>query len=172
MAYEVTIGDATHRVEARRDGDGWVVTVDGTDVQVDATLPQPGVVHLVREGVSTAANVARTRGGYDIVLGGVTHSVGVIDERRKALAAITGEGVTGGGEVISTSMPGKVVALLVSEGDVVEAGQGIIVIEAMKMENELRASGPGVVEAIHVSVGDAVEGGAELVRIAAPEGET
>ncbi len=169
MAYEVTIGDAVHRVSARREGDGWVVDLDGREIAVDAGLPRPGVVHVVRGGTSSDAVMTRTDAGWDVTLDGVRHRLAVVDERRKALAALTGEGAGGGTQVISTSMPGKVVALLVAEGDEVEAGQGVVVIEAMKMENELRASGPGVVQAIPVAVGDAVEGGAELVRIAPPE---
>jgi pyruvate carboxylase subunit B len=169
MGWEVTLGEATHRVEARREGDGWVVVIDGREVVVDATVPQPSVVHIVRDGASHAARVSPTDGGYDVVVGGVRYEVGIVDERRKALAAITGEGGGGGGETISTSMPGKVVAILVAEGDVVEKGQGVIVIEAMKMENELRAGGPGVIASIPVAVGEAVEGGAELVKIAPPE---
>ncbi len=62
-------------------------------------------------------------------------------------------------------MPGKVVALLVAEGDVVEAGQGVIVVEAMKMENELKAAAAGTVASIEVAVGAAVQGGAALVVI-------
>ncbi len=66
-------------------------------------------------------------------------------------------------------MPGKVVAVLVAEGDAVELGQGIVVVEAMKMENELRAAADGVVKTVHVAAGEAVTGGAPLVTIAAPE---
>ena len=166
MAWEITLGDTAHRVEARRSDTGWVVSIDGRDVEVDATLPQAGVVHLVQDGVSRAARVTPTGEGYDVVVDGARYEVGVVDERRKALAAITGEGGAGRGEIISTSMPGKVVAILVAEGDVVEKGQGVVVIEAMKMENELRAKGPGVIASIPVAVGEAVEGGAELITIA------
>ena len=56
------------------------------------------------------------------------------------------------------------------EGDVVEAGQGVVIVEAMKMENELRASGPGVVREVHVRPGDAVESGADLVSFGPVDG--
>ena len=95
---------------------------------------------------------------------GTRYEVAVMDERRKALAALGG-GAAGGtaGETISTSMPGKVVAALVEIGETVEAGQGVIVVEAMKMENELKASAPGVVLKLCAAAGEAVEGGAPLV---------
>jgi biotin carboxyl carrier protein len=166
MGYEITIGDATHRVEARREGDGWVVTIDDREVAVNANVPEPGSIHLIRDGRSYAARVTETDVGRDVVIDGVRYEIGMIDDRRKALSALFGgSGPGGGGEVVSTSMPGKVVTILVSEGDLVEEGQGVIVVEAMKMENELRARGPGVVQSIPVAVGDAVESGAELLRI-------
>jgi biotin carboxyl carrier protein len=62
-------------------------------------------------------------------------------------------------------MPGRIVKLLVHRGDMVAAGQGIVVVEAMKMENELRAARPGQVTAVHVEEGATVEAGAKLVTI-------
>ncbi len=70
-----------------------------------------------------------------------------------------------GPEVIKTSMPGKVVRVLVEKGQVVEPGMGIILIEAMKMENEIRCHRGGVVKAVHVTSGQTVEGGSPLVEI-------
>ncbi len=78
-----------------------------------------------------------------------------LDERRWAL--------------VKAPMPGLVVRVEVSEGQVVEVGEGLVVVEAMKMENELRASSRGVVEHIHVSAGQRVEKGAPLVTIKVPE---
>jgi methylmalonyl-CoA carboxyltransferase small subunit len=63
-------------------------------------------------------------------------------------------------------MPGKVVKVLVKEGDEVEPGRPLVVVEAMKMENELVAEAPGTVKKVHVQPGDAVEGGAALILIA------
>jgi biotin carboxyl carrier protein len=62
-------------------------------------------------------------------------------------------------------MPGKVVKVLVAEGDSVDAGKPLVVVEAMKMENELVAEAPGVVKKVYVQPGDAVEGGAKLISI-------
>ena len=65
-------------------------------------------------------------------------------------------------------MPGLVVRVEVSEGQAVEVGDGLVVVEAMKMENELRATQQGVVEQVHVQAGDRVEKGAELVTLKSP----
>ena len=142
----------------------FVVTLDGQEHEVDAAFPAKGVVHMIRDGVAWEMDVHRTDRGQDVVFYGTRYEVGVLDERRKALAALGGGGAAGGaGETISTSMPGRVVAVLVEVGDVVEPGQGVVVVEAMKMENELKATAPGVVSKLCAAAGDAVEGGAPLV---------
>ncbi|MCO4770367.1 MAG: acetyl-CoA carboxylase biotin carboxyl carrier protein subunit [Deltaproteobacteria bacterium] len=172
MAWEVTLGDRARRMEVEEIEGGYRVIVDGEPVEVHASFPQAGVLRMVHGARSYSVDVRATADGQEAVLGGVRYDVGVIDERDKALRALTGgAGGAGAGEVISTSMPGKVVTLLVEVGEAVEAGQGCIVIEAMKMENELRAAHAGVVQSIPVAVGEAVEGGAELVIIAPPSEE-
>lgn len=172
MAWEITLGERTSRVEVEDIDGGYRLTVDGEVVEVEASFPQAGVLRMVHGGRSHSVDVRPVQDGQEVVLGGVRYDVDVIDERDKAMRLLHGvAGGAGAGEVISTSMPGKVVALLVSEGDVIEAGQGVIVIEAMKMENELRAAHDGVIERIPVTVGEAVEAGAELVIIGAPSEE-
>jgi len=167
MAWDVTLGDRQASISVEEIDGGYRLTVNGEPVDVDASFPQTGVLRMVHGGKSYSIDLRAVDDGQEAVLGGVRYDVGVIDERDKALRALTGgAGGAGAGEVISTSMPGKVVALLVDVGDTVEAGQGVIVIEAMKMENELRATHPGIVERIPVAPGDAVDGGADLVVIA------
>jgi biotin carboxyl carrier protein len=166
MAWFVSLGDRESLVEVEDLPNGYRVTVDGRSVEVDASFPQAGVLRMVHDGRSHSVDVRKTDNGQEAVLGGVRYDMGVVAERDRALAAWTGgPGGAGGGEVVSTSMPGKVVALLVAEGDRVTAGQGVIVIEAMKMENELKAAHDGVVSKVPVEVGQAVEGGADLVHI-------
>ena len=172
MAWEISIGDQVHRVEVEDIDGGYRLIVDGEPLEVAASLPQPGVLRMVHAGRSHSVDVRAIDDGQEVVLGGVRYDVGVIDERDKAMRLLhDAAGGAGAGEVISTSMPGKVVALLVAVGDAIEPGQGVIVIEAMKMENELKAAHAGVVERVAVAVGDAVEAGAELVVIAPPVSE-
>jgi biotin carboxyl carrier protein len=164
MSYEVTVGGASVRAEVTQLGDGrYEVTLDGHKSIVDARFPEPGVMHLIRNGEAFEFDHIATADGYEVTLYGTRYLVEVLDERRKVLRALGRGAGDSGGQVLSTSMPGKVVALLVELGDVVEEDQGIVVVEAMKMENELKASGPGVVKEIAVATGDTVEGGATLV---------
>ena len=166
MAYEVTIGGASVRAEVTLRDDGlYEVTLDGHTSIVDARFPEPGVLHMIRGGEAFEFDYSPTTDGHEVVLYGTRYVVDVLDERRKVLRTLGASEAGAAGQLLSTSMPGKVVALLVEVGDVVAEDQGIVVVEAMKMENELKATGPGVVVEIAVAEGDTVEGGATLVVI-------
>jgi biotin carboxyl carrier protein len=113
---------------------------------------------------------------FDLTIEGAPPEVGVVasghrayvrveSERLRAASAAKRTGGAAGEKTIAAPMPGRVVKLLVVEGDAVAAGQGVIVIEAMKMENELRAKGPGTVGRIHVKQGDTIESGAKLISL-------
>lgn len=104
--------------------------------------------------------------------GGDTAPVSVQTASEAALAAALEEasGGAAGGGAVKAPMPGRVVKALVAEGDTVEAGQPVIIVEAMKMENEVTAAGSGVVRRIVVSAGDTVDAGAVLVEIEPHEG--
>jgi glutaconyl-CoA/methylmalonyl-CoA decarboxylase subunit gamma len=92
--------------------------------------------------------------------------VRVESERMRAAAQAKKAGGTGGDRVIKSPMPGRVVKVLVAKGDTVEAGHGLVVLEAMKMENEVRAKLAGTVAEVHVTPGSAVEGNAKLITLA------
>ena len=83
----------------------------------------------------------------------------------RATASVRGRGASAGNGIVTSPMPGKVVKVLVKEGDEVAEGASIVVVEAMKMENELFSTRAGVVQKVFVAPGDAVEGGARLVTI-------
>jgi biotin carboxyl carrier protein len=93
--------------------------------------------------------------------------VGVTVEsaRERAQGSMRSGGRAGSAGLVTSPMPGKVVKVLVKEGEAVEPGRPLVVVEAMKMENELVAEAAGTVQKVYVSPGDAVEGGARLVSI-------
>ena len=100
-----------------------------------------------------------------VVASGHRSYVRVESDRQRAAAAAAGHGGGGGEEIVRSPMPGRVVRVLVAAGDTVEAGQGLVVIEAMKMENELRSKRAGRVAEVLVAAGAAVEGNAKLLKI-------
>jgi biotin carboxyl carrier protein len=171
MKYFVTVAGQTLDVEV----DGGRVLVGGEAVEAHlATVAGTPLHHLLLGGASwtVAAQPLEDVGRWMLGTGGERVEAIVVDERARQAHAPAGGGrgaePTGGGNVVAP-MPGLVVRVEVVAGQRVEAGAGLVVVEAMKMENELRAARAGVVETVHVTVGQAVERGAPLVTITTPE---
>jgi biotin carboxyl carrier protein len=167
VSWQVTLADQVFEIGVDSvSGSQFTLSIDGEQVEVDACFPEAGALHLILDGEAFEFDIQKTEEGQDVTLYGTRYSARVLDERSRALLALgIGGGPASGHETISTSMPGKVVSILVEEGQEVRPGDGIIVVEAMKMENELRCAGEGVVESILVATGDAVVGGTALVKI-------
>jgi len=168
MRYFVTIAGRTYDVVVGPDG----TTLDGAPVAVDvAHIEGTDVRSLILDGRSYRAVVHRNgTGAWDVHLRGRRLVAEALDERTYRIREMTGASAAPvGPEPVRAPMPGLVVKVEVEEGDRVEAGQGIVIVESMKMENELRAEAAGVVERIHVRSGQPVERGQVLVDLAAPE---
>lgn len=166
MRYFVTVAGREFEVDLRAD----VPAVDGEPVEATlARIPGTPMRHLLADGRSYAL-VARPmeKGVWDLRLGGDGYEVEVVDERTRAIRAMTGQGATARGpRPIKAPMPGLVVRVDVAEGDAVKAGQTVAIIEAMKMENDLKADTDAVVSRILVAPGEAVEKGSVLVEFEA-----
>ncbi|MCO4744567.1 MAG: biotin/lipoyl-binding protein [Proteobacteria bacterium] len=163
MKYDVTLADETVRIDVSRHPDGgwWVAVGDGPRRHI-----QGGAIGAaefqIREGDRVRTlGLKRTDRGVAMQLAGHGVLADVVDPRRAALSLAGGRDAGS----VSTQMPGVIVRLLVEEGQTVAEGDAVIVVEAMKMENELRASSAGVVQAIHVAPGQPVEAGELLVSI-------
>ena len=149
-------------------GGVWSVAIDGRPASsVDAVEIHPGTWSIVADGVSVVVDVDRRGQRATLLAGGEEVSFDLVDARRHKLAQAVAGGARGAarGEIIRAPIAGKVVKLLVSPGQEVAAGQGVAMLEAMKMENELKADRGGTVEAIHVQPGQSVEGQAKLVTL-------
>ncbi|MEL6349112.1 MAG: biotin/lipoyl-containing protein [Myxococcota bacterium] len=169
MKYEVTINGEAHEVTVEALGeetaDGlrrYRLTVgDQPPVEVERARPVPDVVSMLIDGRSWEAGLVGFDGGFVVELLGVQHEVAVIDPRKKALRLASG---ASGGAVV-TQMPGRVVAVLVAPGQSVSKGEPVVIVEAMKMENQLKAPVAGVVKAVKVEAGALVEARSTLLEI-------
>ena len=112
------------------------------------------------------------RGRWRIGVGGARFEVDAVDERTRAIREMSGGSEAEAVKSVNAPMPGLVVRLLVEAGEAVRAGQGLVIVEAMKMENELRASGPGRVTRVRVARGDAVAKDQVLVEMEPSPAET
>src|SRR5689334_16755731 len=163
MIFEVTVNGRDYRVELQQGEAGnWTGRVNGEDVAVNAASTANGVLSMLISGESyeIVANPAQQQ----IAIGGVRYSVEVRDPRswrtRRARA-----GAQGGAKKITAPMPGKVVRVIAQPGTEVEQGDGVIVIEAMKMQNELKSPKKGKVARVLVDAEAAVNAGDVLAVI-------
>jgi acetyl/propionyl-CoA carboxylase alpha subunit len=164
MKREVRIEGKSLWIDATREGDK-VLFSSGESAQRTASIVEvePGIYSVLLEGKSYRVHLARGRDQWLASLCGREDILEVIDPRARShrAGALAGDAR----QILSAPMPGKVVKRLVNEGDIVESGQGIIVVEAMKMQNELRAAHPGHVVSLPVPEGATVTAGETLAVI-------
>lgn len=164
MRYFVTLGERTFEVDLH-DGE---ITVDGEPVTAELTaIADTPLQYLRADGHSytLAAHPGEDRGAWDIHLDGGRFEALVLNERTRAIQAMTGKGPgQQGPKPVRAPMPGLVLRIDAEPGQELKAGQGVIIIEAMKMENELRAEVAGKVARVLVQPGQAVEKGAVLIE--------
>ncbi|HEX8619485.1 MAG TPA: biotin/lipoyl-containing protein [Thermoanaerobaculia bacterium] len=151
-------------VEVHRHGSGYRVRVGERWLEADLVSVGPFMRSLrLDDGTQFAIAHHREGNTHEISLGGSTVTVEVIDplaaKRRRR------EDEMGSGGVVKAMMPGRVVRVLVAKGDVVRKGAGLLILEAMKMENEIQAPADGTVDELFVEPGQTVESGAELLHI-------
>ncbi len=165
MKYFVTVAGREYGVEV----DGDTVRVDGEELRAHLS-PVPGTPlrHLLLGRDSLTLAMERSPAGAWLVqVQGTREEIEVVDERTRHIRGLTGTGTGKGGPAqLKAPMPGLVVRVLVAAGDKVVPGQGLVVLEAMKMENELRATTAGTVAAVAAQVGQAVDKGQVLVDFA------
>jgi len=163
MKYIVTVLGREMEVEV----DGEQVTVGGrVHVATLSRVPGTPVRQLLLDGRSEAVAVEAAAGGrWTITRRGERCEIEVLDERTRHVRSLTAGGDRARGPLaLKAPMPGLVVRVQVEAGQPVAAGSGVVVLEAMKMENELRAAAPGVVRTVRVRPGEAVEKGQVLVE--------
>jgi biotin carboxyl carrier protein len=164
VIYDVTLGGKTYRVELVRAGSSWSCKLDGREFPVDVVSPQPGLLSLLIDGRSYQVTQEVGAVENNIVVGHERFSAAVRDPRSLRARRNADSGGRGARKIIAP-MPGKVVRILAPPGTDVEAGQAVLVIEAMKMQNELKAPKKGKVSKLSVSEGAAVETGQTLAEV-------
>jgi biotin carboxyl carrier protein len=165
----------------------YYVTLDQSDREhaIDIVSRADGALEVLKDGVSIPVDVVETTGAlcvrvgdrvFDLWLdgngpnvrfvgGGVRAEAVVESERSRIGARASRASARGGGGTVCAPMPGRVVKVLVAEGETVEPGRPLVVVEAMKMENELCAEAAGVVRAVRASAGQTVDSGAVLLEL-------
>ena len=164
MIYEVKVADRVHRVELEKTEGGWRCKVDGQETPLDAVSTQDGVLSILLDGKSYEIKQENTGTDFNIVVGGLRFPTQIRDPRSLRSRRGADSGAEGVKKIVAP-MPGKVVRILAQPGTAVEHGQGVIVIEAMKMQNELKSPKKGIVKKLTVHEGAAVEAGQSLAEV-------
>jgi biotin carboxyl carrier protein len=167
------LGKEAHDVELIHQDGVTTLVWEGEPHAVDILELEPGCYSILMEGRSVEVRLDSAKSpdpeahAYRAMLYEGSHEFALVDPRRALLAGAGGAGAGGG--VLISPMPGKIVKLLVHPGDAVQEGQTLLVMEAMKMQNELKTSTTGTVSIVHVQEGATVETGAILITVVAPE---
>jgi len=166
MKYVVQLNDQRHTVSIEPDGVQYETEPMARGELSDIEGSPVRMVKLGTHVYRVVAEKRQGRGRYTLWVDGYRFEVEALDERTRAIRDLSAANAapTGPAPIIAP-MPGLIVRVNVSVGDKVEAGQGIVVMEAMKMENELRATAAGTVNSVNVTSGTAVEKGALLVEL-------
>ncbi len=167
MKLQAEIGDVRSQVEVRRDGGKLFAKVDDRDYELEVSEPEPGVFLFKHNGRIYEASVSEPTTAGDaprVRIGTNEFVVRVVDPKRLRSVGGGSEHPDGIAEIRS-AMPGKVVRILVNTGANVTKGDGVVVVEAMKMQNELKAPKDGIVKEIRATVDATVAAGDILVTI-------
>ena len=163
MKYVTTIGDESREVNVSGADGRYRVTVGDAEWEVDARSTDAAIYSLLIGGVSYVADVADRDGRCVVEVGGELYEINVEEQTRHIIRTRGGAGAGPGSRTLTAPLPGKISRVAVRPGDAVNAGDILLVIEAMKMENEFRAGAAGTVAEVRVAVGEAVNAGDVLI---------
>lgn len=163
MIYDVTIDGKDHRLELERADGRWQCKLDGLEVQIDALLRRPDVLSMLIGG--QAYEIKRERSADTHLWVGSARYAAELRDPRSLRSRPSGRIDEKGPRQLVALMPGKVVRILVNEKAEVDAGQGVIVMEAMKMQNEIKSPKKGIVGKIVAIVGANVNAGDVLAIV-------
>ncbi len=161
------IDDSKYDIVVRRDGDDYLVTIDGAEKRVSLADSAGGSSHALIDNKSYQVDMTQQDGAWSVYAAGKSYPVSIqnfqLAQLRNRLGVSHSVSKT---KNLKAPMPGLVLQVAVSVGDEVKAGDTVVVLEAMKMENPIKSSGDGIVSKVHVLAKDSVEKGAALIEFA------
>jgi biotin carboxyl carrier protein len=164
MIYDVTIDGKNYRLELERAASGWRCRLDGRDVQMNAVLARRDVISLLIDGKAYEIKREWTATDVHLWVGSVRYLAELRDPR--SLRGRRGAGADDKGpKKLLAPMPGRVVRVLIGAKGTVEAGQSVLVVEAMKMQNEIKSPKKGIVQSIVAAEGSTVNAGDVLAVV-------
>jgi biotin carboxyl carrier protein len=166
MRYYVTLDGREVEVEIRENGGRMTGVLDGKEYAVDCSVIEPASKYSVlidQESLNVTVNPGTS--SLDMIIGGCLYRTQVLDERERGALELEQGRKSAGLGIVKSVMPGIVRKIFVAEGDQVDVGAPLLILEAMKMENEIAAEGEGTVTKIHIEEGKAVNSNDPLITI-------
>ena len=164
MLCEVTIDGKPYRLDLKKVAGRWLCHLDGREIQMDAVAARRDVLSILIDGKAYEVKRERTAADLHLWVGSARYAAELRDLRSLQSRQRAG-GPSKGPQKLLAPMPGKVVRVLLAEGSPVEAGQGILVVEAMKMQNEIKSPKKGIVQKLAAGEGSAVNAGDVLAIV-------
>lgn len=169
MKYEVQLitptGKRTRIVELERNTERWKITLDGQPIEADIVEVAPNTVSVLLDGQAFEFQITQLPGGLLKLQARAQEFSAEVADPRAWRGRRHGPLEAEGRQQVVAPMPGKVIRVLVKAGDKVEAGQGLLVVEAMKMQNEIRSAKSGTVERLFAKEGQPVNAGEILAWV-------
>jgi len=163
MEFSFVVGGKEEKLSAEEKEGLWLATIGESTFEAEVVAIGPNAFRIVCAGKSFVTYVAENEGKYHVSVGGRQYSIarasGAAKHKSAVGGALTGE------EIVAAPMPGVIVKVAVTEGEVVKADAVLVVVESMKMENNIRAQGEARVKRVHVKPGDSVNFGSPLVEL-------
>ncbi len=164
MIYDVSVDGKNYRLQLERQNGRWSCHLDGSEIQMDAVLARPDVLSILVGGKAYEIKRECTATDMHLWVRSVRYAVELRDPR-SLRSRRAGSATDQGPRRLLASMPGKVIRVLLPENSAVQAGQGVLVVEAMKMQNEIKSPKNGMVQKIVADEGAAVNAGDLLAII-------
>jgi biotin carboxyl carrier protein len=164
MTYEIVVDGKNHRLELTKEDSRWRCVLDGEPIDVDAVIARQNVMSVIIGGQAFEVKRERTATDMHLWVKSARFAVDVRDPRSLRSRRTKGIGVEGPQKLLAP-MPGKIVRVISAAGTEVDAGHGVLVIEAMKMQNELKSPKKGTVKQILVAEGQSVSAGDVLAIV-------
>jgi biotin carboxyl carrier protein len=164
MIYDVSIAGTTYRLELNRTPAGWSCLLNSNRVEVDVALIRPEVLSVVIDGKAYEIKREKVGAEFALLVGNQRYAAQLRDPRSLRNRKDTA-GKQEGARHLTAPMAGRVIRLLAKEKEPVEAGQGVIVVEAMKMQNEVKSPKKGIVQKLRVAEGASVRAGEVLAVV-------
>ncbi len=164
MAFIAKLGDQTYTVDIEEVGSSlYRIAVDGNEFLVDGKQTGQNNYSLIINHRSFEVDVDTSEDEYRVLVDGRSYHIHLVDERRMRLGGFQAGIQLQGRQEVTVPMAGNVIAVLVAEGDRGDKGQGLVIVEAMKMENEIRSPIDAEIKEVRVKTGQSVEAGETLM---------